>query len=82
MVGCCITVVTADVVQGSVINKVQNAYILMGTGEVRARLYGVRYCKVIFLYSESDFSLLRNVQTGTGIQPASYSMGTRFPSRG
>jgi len=54
MVGCCITVVTADVVKGSVINKVQNAYILMGTGEVRATWYGVRYCKVIFLYSETS----------------------------
>ena len=39
--------------------------------ELRVGLAGVR-----ILVVATDFSLLQNVQTGSGAHPASYSMGT------
>jgi hypothetical protein len=39
-------------------------------------------CGVRTLVEVTYFSLLQNIQTGSGTHPASFAMGTKFPSWG
>ena len=50
-------------------------------GSIPTRLRPGRFGVPIYIGAR-EFSLLQNVQPGSGAHPASYSVGTRIPSRG